>query len=49
MYLAGLNPKVQNLYEPVEYPVSRGTPALSPLVGWDHSEVWYTGRYSQQV
>ncbi|KAJ1521174.1 hypothetical protein ONE63_002868 [Megalurothrips usitatus] len=49
LYLAGLNPNVYNLYDPIEYPVSRGTGMLSPLVDWDHSETWYTGRYCQQT
>ncbi|KAK3922271.1 Fatty acid synthase, partial [Frankliniella fusca] len=49
LYLAGLNPQIQNLYDPVEFPVSRGTAPLSPLAEWDHTETWYTGRFSQQT
>jgi fatty acid synthase len=29
---------IHNLYPKVEFPVSRGTPMISPLVKWDHSE-----------
>ncbi len=29
------------MYPPIEYPVSRGTPSISPLIKWDHSEDHY--------
>ncbi|XP_071649609.1 fatty acid synthase-like [Temnothorax longispinosus] len=41
LYNCGLQPKVANLYPPVEYPVSRGTPMISPSIRWDHSKDWY--------
>ena len=28
------------LYRPVEFPVSRGTPMISPNIRWDHSHSW---------
>jgi fatty acid synthase, animal type len=37
----GLEPKISNLYPPVEFPVSNGTPMLSHLIEWDHSEDWH--------
>nr|CAD7445020.1 unnamed protein product [Timema bartmani] len=40
LYMAGLLPKVSNLYPPVHYPVSRGTASLSSLVTWDHEYSW---------
>nr|CAD7431570.1 unnamed protein product [Timema monikensis] len=40
MYMAGLLPKVSNLYPPVQYPVSRGTASLSSLVTWNHEDIW---------
>lgn len=40
LYLVGLNPKLANLYPKVEFPVSNGTPMLSHLVEWEHSEDW---------
>ncbi|XP_071649697.1 fatty acid synthase-like isoform X2 [Temnothorax longispinosus] len=38
LYNAGLQPQIANLYPTVEFPVSRGTPMISPLIRWDHSE-----------
>jgi len=32
LYNTGLQPNIANLYPPVEYPVSRGTPMISPSV-----------------
>lgn len=32
--------KLENLYPPINYPVSRGTPSLQPLVEWDHTDDW---------
>nr|WJN62148.1 fatty acid synthase 1 [Rhopalosiphum padi] len=40
LYNAGLHPKVENLYPPINYPVSKGTPSLQQLVEWDHSDDW---------
>ncbi|XP_046739717.1 fatty acid synthase-like [Diprion similis] len=41
MFELGLNAQLSKLYPDVQYPVSRGTPMISPLVRWDHSEDWY--------
>lgn len=41
MYQLGHNPDVAKLYPPVEFPVSRGTPMISPLLKWDHRENWF--------
>ncbi|XP_071575415.1 fatty acid synthase-like [Temnothorax nylanderi] len=38
LYNAGLQPQIANLYPTVEFPVSRGTPMISPLIRWDHLE-----------
>ncbi|XP_065214305.1 fatty acid synthase-like [Planococcus citri] len=43
MYEAGCNPKLSNIYPEVEFPVSRSTPMISPLIKWQHDEKWYTG------
>lgn len=32
LYNTGLQPDIASLYPPVEYPVSRGTPTISPSV-----------------
>ena len=29
---------ISKLYPAVEFPVSRGTPMISPLIKWDHSQ-----------
>lgn len=38
MYNAGPNINAWNVYPKVKYPVSRGTPAISPLIKLDHSK-----------
>ncbi|XP_014482327.1 PREDICTED: fatty acid synthase-like [Dinoponera quadriceps] len=48
LYNIGFQPQIANLYPPVEFPVSRGTPMISPLVRWDHSEDYYFFRYEGQ-
>ncbi|XP_046739713.1 fatty acid synthase-like [Diprion similis] len=48
MYEVGLSPKLSKLYPDVQYPVSRGTPMISPLIRWEHSEDWYVVRLQKQ-
>ncbi|XP_076761434.1 fatty acid synthase-like [Xylocopa sonorina] len=48
LYNAGLQPQFTNIYPQVEFPVSRGTPMVSPHIKWEHSENWFTASYSQQ-
>ncbi|XP_015113057.1 fatty acid synthase [Diachasma alloeum] len=48
LYEVGLQPIISNLYPEVKFPVSRGTPMISPLIKWDHSEDWYVLSYHQQ-
>lgn len=38
IYENGVDIDIAKLYPPVEFPVSRGTPMISPLIEWDHSE-----------
>ncbi|XP_073462807.1 fatty acid synthase [Aquarana catesbeiana] len=40
VYLSGINVHCNNIYPPVEYPVPAGTPLISPLFQWDHSQTW---------
>ena len=40
LYRIGLNPIIENLYPKFEFPVSKGTPFISPLIKWDHSKQW---------
>lgn len=37
LYLKGYNPQVSKLYPPIEFPVGRGTPMISPYVRWKHA------------
>jgi hypothetical protein len=39
--MAGCLPQVSKLYPAVQFPVSRGTPSVSPLVSWNHTEDWH--------
>lgn len=39
-YAAGMKVDPLALFAPVRYPVPAGTPMLSPLVQWDHSQSW---------
>ncbi|XP_029659420.1 fatty acid synthase-like isoform X2 [Formica exsecta] len=48
LYNCGLQPQIANLYPPVEFPVSRGTPMISPSIKWDHSEDWFVTTYQSQ-
>ncbi|XP_076681300.1 fatty acid synthase-like [Andrena cerasifolii] len=47
LYNVGLQPQLQNLYPPVSFPVSRGTPMISPLVKWEHTKDWFVPVYKQ--
>ena len=49
LFELGLQPQLANLYPPVQYPVSRGTPMISPLVRWEHSEDRYVMKYLAEV
>jgi len=40
MYTSGLNPRIQEIYPPITYPVSRGTPSIQSLPFWDHNDQW---------
>ncbi|XP_017047341.1 fatty acid synthase [Drosophila ficusphila] len=40
LFAAGGQPQVLKIFPPIIYPVSRGTPMLGSLVGWDHSQKW---------
>lgn len=40
MYTNGLNPKIQELYPKISFPVCRETPSINELPFWDHTQVW---------
>ena len=46
-YIAGLNFNPLKIYNKVTFPVSRGTPMISPLVQWDHSHSWDVPKLEQ--
>ncbi|XP_076226839.1 fatty acid synthase [Nomia melanderi] len=48
LYNVGLQPQLANIYPPVQFPVSRGTPMVSPHIKWEHSEDWFAPVYSQR-
>ncbi|KAL2715950.1 fatty acid synthase-like [Vespula squamosa] len=48
LYNAGLQPDLAKLYSSVEYPVSRGTPMISPLIRWEHSNDWFITHFTKQ-
>ncbi|XP_046832939.1 fatty acid synthase-like isoform X2 [Vespa crabro] len=49
LYNSGIQLDLAKLYPHVEYPVSRGTPVISPLIGWKHSDDWFVSDYNKQV
>ncbi|XP_063312266.1 fatty acid synthase [Pelobates fuscus] len=40
IYLSGINVQCNNIFPNVEFPVPAGTPLISPLIQWDHSQTW---------
>ncbi|KAM5273320.1 fatty acid synthase [Ctenodactylus gundi] len=40
LHLAGIDANPNGLFPPVEFPVPRGTPLISPHIKWDHSQAW---------
>lgn len=40
LFEVGADPTIDLLYPAIEYPVSRGTPMISPLIRWDHQDNW---------
>lgn len=39
---------IERLYPPVEFPVSRGTPMISPLLEWDHTVDYFVSKFEFQ-
>lgn len=48
IYNVGLHPQLAKLYPDIKFPVSRGTPMISPNIKWDHSYDWYVTSYRMQ-
>nr|CAH7755304.1 unnamed protein product [Callosobruchus chinensis] len=49
LYLTGMNFEIANLYPKIDYPVSRGTPTLSDLAQWNHTELWRSAETSHHA
>ncbi|KAH0813343.1 hypothetical protein GEV33_009449 [Tenebrio molitor] len=49
LYECGHNPQLHKLYPEIVYPVSRGTPMISPMVKWDHDRSWFTYKFTQFI
>lgn len=47
LYQLGFHPSIEKFYPSVQFPVSRGTQSLSPLVKWDHSQSWLVTQYPE--
>ncbi|KAM6164687.1 fatty acid synthase [Rhynchocyon petersi] len=40
LHLSGIDVDPSGLFPPVEFPAPRGTPLISTLIKWDHSQSW---------
>ena len=49
IHLEGINIQIPNLYPAVEFPVSRGTPMVSPYIKWEHNEDWFVMKFEHEV
>lgn len=49
IYISGLQFNLDAIYPPPEYPVSRGTHSLAPLVFWNHDETLLIERMDSNV
>lgn len=45
LYEKGFSPQLHNIYPTVEFPVSRGTPMISPKIIWKHHKDWWVTLY----
>lgn len=48
LFINGHIMHIDRLYPPIEFPVSRGTPMISPLLEWDHTENYFVSRFEFQ-
>lgn len=48
IYSEGYTVPVQRLYPEIQFPVSRGTSMISPLIKWEHSEDWFVTKFELQ-
>lgn len=48
LFCAGLRIPIQKIYPAIDFPVSRGTGLISPLIRWEHSEDWFVTKFEMQ-
>ncbi|KAG7203848.1 hypothetical protein KM043_017902 [Ampulex compressa] len=48
LYNSGVQLQLAKLYPRINYPVSRGTPTISPLIKWVHTEDWFVASYEKE-
>ncbi|KAG7203853.1 hypothetical protein KM043_017907 [Ampulex compressa] len=48
LYNSGVQLQLAKLYPRIDYPVSRGTPMISPLIKWVHTEDWFVASYEKE-
>lgn len=41
----GVTYPIANIFPKIEFPVSCGTPGISSIMKWDHSEDWFVTKY----
>ncbi|XP_021703368.1 fatty acid synthase [Aedes aegypti] len=46
LYMTSQNLNIAKLYPEVQFPVSRGTPMIAPLIRWDHREDAFVVKYT---
>ncbi|KAG5668080.1 hypothetical protein PVAND_016035 [Polypedilum vanderplanki] len=44
----GVDMDISAIYPQIEFPVSSGTPMISPLIKWDHTENWFVPKYDDK-
>lgn len=45
----GLDMNVSKLYPPIQFPVSRGTPMIAPLIKWDHKQDYFVYKFDERI
>lgn len=48
IYSNGYTVPVQRLYPAVQFPVSRGTGMIAPIVRWEHGDDWFVTKFELQ-
>ncbi|GFS52214.1 fatty acid synthase [Trichonephila inaurata madagascariensis] len=49
LYNEGVDPKIERLYPPVQFPVPRGIPSISDLIKWNHSQSFNVPKYTSKT